>query len=165
LKRIVERQSDENLGLKNVLLRAIDGKLAAFDARVFSIPDPFEVHNYFVWRQQDATRNSISMGAQALYSHKELHGKSTSDMQDMMHDKGVNWNDYPARFKRGGFVLKQTVIEEVPGVPVNATRHKWGTIDPPVFTKEPIFTQMRIPVITGSENMVSLSDLANVPAF
>ncbi len=55
-------------------------KHAMFDARVFQIPYQEEVLNYFIWRQQDATRNSISSVAQSLYSTKELHGKKTNEM-------------------------------------------------------------------------------------
>jgi tRNA(His) 5'-end guanylyltransferase len=55
------------------------GKLAFFDSRVFTIPDPVEVRNYCVWRQQDCTRNSISMAAQANFSHKQLHGKNSGE--------------------------------------------------------------------------------------
>jgi tRNA(His) 5'-end guanylyltransferase len=74
---------------------------AFFDARVFTISDPTEVENYFIWRQKDAVRNSISMTAQSLYSHKQLDGKSQSDMQEMIHAVGHNWNDMPDGFKRG----------------------------------------------------------------
>lgn len=102
---------------KRSTIKAIDNveieriKLATFDSRVFSITEKDEVVNYFIWRQQDATRNSISMAAQSMFSHKQLHGKSTSDMQDMMMlEKNVNWNDYPIGFKRGRAVVK---IEEV----------------------------------------------------
>jgi tRNA(His) 5'-end guanylyltransferase len=84
-------------------------KFAQFDSRIMIIPESEEVVNYFIWRQQDATRNSISMAAQSMFSHKELQGKSTSNMQDMMMlQKGVNWNDYPTRFKRGTSVIKVT---------------------------------------------------------
>jgi tRNA(His) 5'-end guanylyltransferase len=86
--------------------RQLTDKLAFFDARVFSIPDPIEVENYFIWRQQDCVRNSISMTAQSLYSHKELHGKNTNKMQDMCIVAGVNWNDQPAEFKRGRMAMK-----------------------------------------------------------
>ena len=82
--------------------------LAFFDARVFTIPDPVEVENYFVWRQQDAVRNSISMHAQSLYSHKELHGKDRMDMHEMIHEKGENWNDLPEGFKRGRTIKKMS---------------------------------------------------------
>ena len=49
------------------------GRRAVFDARAFVLP-PGEVANYYVWRQQDATRNSVSMGAGA--SQGLLHGKT-----------------------------------------------------------------------------------------
>jgi len=87
-----------------------DIKLAYFDSRVFTIPDPIEVENYFIWRQKDAVRNSIAMTAQSLYSHKELNGKSSSDQQDMIHAKGVNWNDMPEGFKRGRTIY----LEKIP---------------------------------------------------
>lgn len=90
------------------------GKLAVFDSRAFTIPDPVEVENYLLWRQQDATRNSVSMAAQALFSHKQLHGKSGSEMQDMLwSEHGVNWNDYDPRFKRGTVVVPETRVEPV----------------------------------------------------
>jgi tRNA(His) 5'-end guanylyltransferase len=56
-------------------------RTALFDSRVFQIPQRSEVVNYFVWRQKDAVRNSISSTAQSLYSHRELNGKSTNEMQ------------------------------------------------------------------------------------
>lgn len=91
--------------------KVLDSKLAMFDSRVFIIPEAEEVVNYFIWRQQDATRNSVSMAAQSMFSHKQLQGKSGSAMQDMMFiEKGVNWNDYPFRFKRGGAVVKLNVL-------------------------------------------------------
>jgi tRNA(His) 5'-end guanylyltransferase len=78
-----------------------------FDARVFQIPYHEEVFNYFIWRQQDASRNSISSVAQANFSAKELNGKKTSDMQDMlMLEKGINWNDFSPREKRGTLIRK-----------------------------------------------------------
>lgn len=53
-----------------VLNRAID-KGAMFDARVFNIPKD-EVCNNLLWRQNDATRNSIQMVGRAYFSHKQL---------------------------------------------------------------------------------------------
>jgi len=82
-------------------VQRMDHKMAFFDARIFTIPDPVEVENYFVWRQKDAVRNSLAMHAQSLFSHKALHGKSQADMHDMIHVKGENWNDLPNGFKRG----------------------------------------------------------------
>ena len=55
------------------------------NARIFS---GTAEENYLIWRQQDATRNSISSVAQSLYSHKELDGKNSSELQEMIFAKG-----------------------------------------------------------------------------
>jgi tRNA(His) 5'-end guanylyltransferase len=90
------------------------GRLAFFDARAFTIPQDLEVINYFLWRQRDAIRNSISMLAQAYFSTKQLHGKSTGVMQEMLWaEHGVNWNDEDPRFKRGTIVVPRWGTEEV----------------------------------------------------
>jgi len=58
--------------------------LPEFDCRVWNVPTPEEAVNCILWREQDATKNSISMLAQHHFSHKELFKKNTSDMQDML---------------------------------------------------------------------------------
>lgn len=88
--------------------------LALFDSRVFNIPKE-EVANYFIWRQKDATRNSINSLAQSKFSSKELHGKNTSQVQDMLMDThGINWNDIPTKFKRGTCVVNGDIDFECP---------------------------------------------------
>ena len=54
--------------------------MAMFDARVCSIPKE-DVANYFVWRQQDAIRNSVQMLGQTYFSQKELSGKSCDEIK------------------------------------------------------------------------------------
>ena len=112
---------------------------AMFDSRVFTIPKE-EVCNYVLWRQQDATRNSIQSVGQTNFSQKELHGKSCNDIQDMlMLQKGINWNDYPTTLKRGSCCIK-TVIQD-PNVDIKDGAYpisKW-VIDNEI----PIFTQDR----------------------
>lgn len=78
----------------------------SFDCRVFNVPSKTEAVNVLVWREMDAVRNSISMAAQSVYSHKELFEKKTNEMQEMLFQKGINWNDYPAFFKRGTYVKR-----------------------------------------------------------
>jgi tRNA(His) 5'-end guanylyltransferase len=81
-------------------------KGAMFDTRCFNIPKE-EAVNCFIWRQQDATRNAIQMLGQTHFTHKELQGKSCSDIQDLlMLHKGINFNDMPAEFKRGVCCIK-----------------------------------------------------------
>jgi tRNA(His) 5'-end guanylyltransferase len=110
-------------------------KGAMFDARVFNITKE-EVMNLLYWRQLDATRNSIQMVGQANFSHTQLHGKSCSNIQDMlMLEKGINWNDYPTHLKRGSCCIKKPfVIND--GTEQETIRNKW-VID----TEIPIFTQ------------------------
>ncbi len=86
-------------------------ELANFDSRVWSVPTRAEAANVFLWRERDATKNSISMAAREHYSHQELKGKTSNEMQEMLFHKGTNWNDYPAFFKRGVFVQRKAVLE------------------------------------------------------
>lgn len=101
-----------------------------FDARAWSLP-PHEVVNYFIWRQQDATRNSVSGLAQAHFSPRQLHGKNGGQMQDMLMEKGINWNDCPIPQKRGVCVSRETYTL------AEAVRHRW-VIDEtiPIFTED-----------------------------
>ena len=119
-------------------------RYAEFDSRAFIIPFNEEVVNYFIWRQQDATRNSISMAGQAHFSHNDLQNKTTSEVQDMLmglyNDDGpfikepVNWNDYPIRFKRGGTVVKRSVTLHRGEGTVNRTMVEIE--NPPIFSKD-----------------------------
>jgi tRNA(His) 5'-end guanylyltransferase len=83
-------------------------RLATFDARAFILPQ-HEVQNYFLWRQQDWNRNSLSMLAQSLYSHKELQGKDRAEQHEMCFRKGHNWATLPSHIKDGRVVLKRQV--------------------------------------------------------
>jgi len=85
-------------------------KLANFDSRVFILPNASEVLNYLKWRSDDATRNSISSVAQSLYSQKQLHGVNSKQQQELIFKKGINWNDYTYREKRGGTFAKVLVL-------------------------------------------------------
>jgi len=94
---------------------------AAFDCRVFSLPRE-EVLDYFLDRQRDSERNAINSLAQSHFSHNELQGKNCSEMQDMlMLQKGVNYNDLEAKYKRGvAFYKSKFYVHKV-----NALRTLW----------------------------------------
>jgi len=139
-------------------------KLAQFDSRVFQVPTKEEVINYLIWRQKDATRNSISSVAQALYSHKELNKKNSDEKQEMIFQAGTNWNDFSSRKKRGGVINKVVYVngekavikktenetyyfktdEVVPefgkGLPIltenDIVRTKWESVRCPIFTQD-----------------------------
>ena len=124
--------------LKNTLAKG-----ALFDSRAFSIPKE-EVCNCLIWRQQDATRNSIEAVGQANFSHHELHKKTCNMIQEMLwSQRGINWNDFPTELKRGSCCVKRQFEETIddprnPGQKITVCRNRW-IIDHEI----PIFTQDR----------------------
>ncbi len=122
----------------------LDGRgLALFDSRAFVLP-PHEVVNYFIWRQMDAERNSKSMLAQSVFSHKELHKKSTKDMLLMLEDKGVIWGDLPEVQKRGFCVTRKYA----PNIPQTK-----GPVDLriPRFTQDREYITSKMPELFEAE--------------
>ena len=79
---------------------------AMFDTRCFNVPEN-DICNAIIWRQRDAEKNSISSLGQAYFKQKELNGKKSNDIQDMlMLQKNINWNNVPTKFKRGSACIK-----------------------------------------------------------
>lgn len=94
-----------------------------FDCRVFTVPNITEAYNAILWRQQDCTKNAISMAAHHLLGHRAILNKSGAEKQEMMFSQcGVNFDEYPWQFKRGTFVrrvrevrlLTQEQLEKIP---------------------------------------------------
>lgn len=100
-------------------------RMPHFDCRVFQVPNLDELANCFLWRNLDATKNAISQAAHHYFSHAELQGKSGAQKQEMLFQQhSINFNDYPASFKRGTFVRKETVMrafdpQEWASIPIN----------------------------------------------
>lgn len=121
------------------------GRMATFDARVFTLPNAVEVANYMLWRQRDAVRNSIAVAAQAKFSQRQLHGVNTGRMQEMLwSEHGINWNEYPDGAKRGRVVVKASSEREVTFThkrtgeeqTVTAVRSWWEAQPAPHFTTD-----------------------------
>jgi len=120
-------------------------KKAWFDARAWNIAEA-EVTNAFIWRQRDATKNSVTMLAQAHFSHKELHGKNGSQKQDMLMglDEPVNWNDCEVWQKRGVCIVKEEYFKALePGafgdhsLPSQVRRTRWAVdFETPIFSRD-----------------------------
>ena len=116
---------------------------ATFDARCFSIPKE-EVCNCLIWRQQDATRNSIEAVGQAYFSHTQLHGKSCNMIQEMLwSEHNINWNDFPTDCKRVAacYRVERTVEMDNPqnsGETITVQRRQWE-----IDREIPVFTQDR----------------------
>ena len=108
-----------------------------FDSRVFNIPES-EVTNYFIWRQVDATKNSIQATAQYYFSQNQIQGLDNKMLQDKLMQRGINWNEYPTFFKRGVCTVKETYTVHDDYKNEDIERQRW-TIDENI----PIFTQAR----------------------
>lgn len=118
-----------------------------FDARVVQLPSKEEGANMILWRELDATKNAISMAARTVCSHKSLMNKNSKQMQEMMWEQdGINFNNYPAFFKRGTFIQRRQVFKELsqevldkipaghrPSGPIE--RHEVVDLDMPPFNK------------------------------
>lgn len=145
------------VSISAALASSFFGDGVQFDSRVFTIPDPVEVANYFIWRQQDATRNSIQMAASAQFSHASLHGVDTNQMQErLFQERGINWNDYPDGCKRGRCVIRETVVAPVvytdkrtgeQRMTEAVERSAWNIVAPPVFTQARSWLSARIPAL------------------
>jgi tRNA(His) guanylyltransferase len=85
------------------------GATPHFDCRVWQVPTLADAADVFVWREDDATKNSLTMAALAYYSESELSGRSSSQKHELSFQKGVNWNGYPSFFRRGTYVQRKTI--------------------------------------------------------
>lgn len=141
-----------NAAMAEIRVATAEGKIArltgaTFDSRCFGVPRE-DVTNYFVWRQRDAEKNSVSMLAQSHFSHSQLQGKSGSAKQDMlMREHGVNWNDLDPWKKRGWCVTREA-REVAPGRTRTIVEPMWDT---PIFSKDRDFIEKFVNVDVQEE--------------
>lgn len=129
-----------------------------FDARVWNVPNQTEAANAFLWREWDATKNSVQMAGHHYYSHKQLHKKHTGNIKDMLLEVGVNWNEYPAFFKRGTFIQRANVLtpfttEELSKLHPQHNAHK----NPELFVERSVIREMQMPPfqkVTNREDVI-----------
>lgn len=86
------------------------GKVATFDCRIIPLPNIERVCDYFLWRQEDAHRNSLNAycywtlrkeGMSKAEATAATEGKSVSHKNELLFSKGINYNDIPCWQKRG----------------------------------------------------------------
>lgn len=85
-------------------------KDALFDSRVFNIPKE-EVANYFMWRQNDAVRNSIQMIAQHYLGHKKIQGFSNIQVSEMLAAESIFVEEFDHSFRYGSSYSKSKDID------------------------------------------------------
>jgi tRNA(His) 5'-end guanylyltransferase len=126
--------SEEEIKHRKMLEAKLD--TATFDSRAFIIPKE-EVINYFIWRQNDATRNAIQGLGQANFSHKETQNINTSVMQEKLFtEMGINFDKEPTWYKRGWCVEKQGIMITAENG-LGVTRNLWTeNLEIPIFTAD-----------------------------
>jgi tRNA(His) 5'-end guanylyltransferase len=85
-------------------------RLPHFDTRVFQLPNEEEAANAFIWRENDARRNAVSMAARSMFSHNALMNKSVHKMLEMMREAGTDFDTYPSFFRQGTYIRRETTI-------------------------------------------------------
>lgn len=145
-------------------------RLPIFDCRVWVVPSLEEAANTLLWREQDAAKNSVAMAAQSKISHSDLQGKSTREQQELLFQRhGINWNDYPARSKRGAWfrrveVTRGFTADELDKLPplhaarkdpaLQVVRHDILPLEMPPFTR----VKNRVGVLFHGEAPLSASE-------
>lgn len=131
-------------------------KLApTFDCRVWNVPNLSEAANTILWRELDASKNSVSMAASHYFSHDSLQGLNGKQKQEkLFKEKNINWNDYPEEFKRGFLILKETVsapfsAEELSALP---EKHNARTNPGLVITRNRI-VRKSLPKLSSIKNL------------
>ena len=83
---------------------------AAFDCRLCLLPSIDLVIDYFRWRNEDAHRNALNAhcywmlrkeGQSATQATSYLSGKSVGFKNDLLFERGINFNELPSWQKRG----------------------------------------------------------------
>ncbi len=86
--------------------RLFQKETVVFDARAFNLTKE-EVFNYFLWRSQDCSKNSIQAHAQSMFSHKSLQGLNCDQLiYKMMIEKDFDWSKQPDYIKNGTFLKR-----------------------------------------------------------
>ena len=110
-----------------VLKERVERFVPSFDCRVFNVPDMSELANSFLWRENDAIKNSITGMALSFFSHKQLQNVSGDMKVTMMKAEGYDfYRETPPAFMRGSFYRRETYWKEISKEDYNRASLKWG---------------------------------------
>jgi len=90
-------------------------KNAYFDSRILVFPSPeqhVDIARHMIWRSlRDCPRNCISTYARQYYSTKELNGKNSKEMIEMMAKKEFDYNKQVPMNEKFGTYGKKTLYQ------------------------------------------------------
>lgn len=97
------------------------GQVATFDCRVVPLPSKERVADYFIWRQEDSHRNSLNAhcywalrkeGKNLNEATEALEGQDVAFKNELLFQRGINYNDLPSWQKRGIGIYFKDVEKE-----------------------------------------------------
>ena len=97
------------------------GQTATFDSRVVPLPDEKKVADYFVWRQEDASRNALNgycywtlrdEGKTASQASRILDKKGFNFKNELLQERGIDFDEVPGWQRYGTGLFYKTVERE-----------------------------------------------------
>ena len=93
------------------------GQPGIFDCRMVPLPSVERVQDYFLWRQEDAHRNSLNshcywmlrkQGKSVNEATKMLEGQTVAFKNELLFQNGINYDQLPSWQKRGMGIYWET---------------------------------------------------------
>jgi tRNA(His) guanylyltransferase len=143
---------------KRVELLPKHNKIANFDCRIYQTPTLQDATTQLLWREIDATRNSIQMLGHHYFSDKELFKLNTSQIQDkLVLEKNINWNDLESKYKKGSYIKRVVTTEsfkeeELSQLPKNHNARK----NPNLVFERSIIKEIEYPIFSKIQNRVNV---------
>lgn len=131
---------------------------AIFDCRIYQVPTLHWACNQLLWRENDASRNSIQMLGHSQFSDKEMFKLNASQIQDkLMLEKQINWNDLPSKYKRGTYIKrfvldKPFTQEELDSLP---EKHQ-ARLNPDLIIQRSFIKEVEYPIFSKITNRVDV---------
>lgn len=128
---------------------------AIFDCRIYQTPTLQDACAQLIWRENDATRNSILSLGYAHFSHNELFKMSTPKIIEKLQEIGVFWTDLPDNVQRGTFVRKRIVNEKFTSEEIESLPEKHlARLNPELVIKRSVIEVYSMPPLNWVENLV-----------
>lgn len=114
--RKVRKLNSVLAGEASAKLSLLLGGVACFDCRISQLPSLDDVVDYFRWRNEDAHRNALNAhcywalrkeGQNAKESTDVLLRLTVADKNELLFQRGINFNEVPNWQKRGSGVVWQ----------------------------------------------------------
>ena len=142
-------------------------KIANFDCRIYQTPTLNDACLQLLWRENDATKNSVSMLGRAYFSHLALDNLHANQIQDkLMLEHNINWNDLDSKYKRGTYVKRIKTLmpfteEELKNLPEKHNARK----NPNILIERNVISVFEMPIFNTIKNKVGVVFLNEEPVI